>query len=128
MLFGKGFLNGTQSQLRFLPEQHTDFVFSVLAEEWGFAGASLMIILFFIILSRGLKTASQSRDRLGSFVSIGLVLILFWQISINIAMVTGFLPTVGIPLPFISYGGSSLLSTWIIVGLLTNIKMRKFTF
>jgi len=128
MLFGKGFLNGTQSQLRFLPEQHTDFVFSVWAEEWGFFGALLLILLLFLIVSKGLKIASQSRDRLGSFISIGLFLFLFWQIFINIGMVIGILPIVGIPLPFLSYGGSSLISTWVIIGILLNIRMRKFMF
>ena len=128
MLFGKGFLGGTQSQLRFLPEQHTDFAFSVLAEEWGLAGSLLLISLLFLVVSKGLKIASQSRDILGSFISFGLVSILFWQISINIGMVIGLFPIVGIPLPFISYGGSSLISTWVIVGMLLNIRMRKFVF
>lgn len=128
MLFGKGFLNGTQSQLRFLPEQHTDLVFSVLAEEWGFIGAALVILFFFLIVSKGLKIASLSRDRLGSYISIGLTLILFWQMFINIGMVIGILPVVGIPLPFLSYGGSSLVSTWMIIGLLLNIRVRKLMF
>jgi rod shape determining protein RodA len=128
MLFGKGFLCGTQSQLRFLPEQHTDFAFSVLAEEWGLAGSLLLISLLFLVVSKGLKTASQSRDVLGSFVSFGLVSILFWQISINIGMVIGLFPIVGIPLPFISYGGSSLVSTWAIVGMIMNVRMRRFMF
>lgn len=128
MLFGKGFLCGTQSQLRFLPEQHTDFAFSVLAEEWGLAGSLVLISLLFLVVSKGLKTASQSRDVLGSFLSFGLVSILFWQISINIGMVAGLFPIVGIPLPFISYGGSSLVSTWVIVGMLLNVRMRKFMF
>jgi rod shape determining protein RodA len=128
MFLGKGFLGGTQSQLRFLPEQHTDFVFSVWAEEWGFVGSLFMVLMFFLIISKGLKIASQPRDHLGSFISIGLVLVLFWQIFINIGMVVGILPIIGIPLPFISYGGSSLISTWIIVGILLNIRMRKFMF
>jgi len=128
MLFGKGFFGGTQSQLRFLPEQHTDFVFSVWAEEWGFLGAIVLITLFFFIISKGLKIASQSFDRVGSFISIGLILFLFWQIFFNLGMVTGILPIVGIPLPFFSYGGSSLVSSWIIIGILLNIRMRKFMF
>ena len=128
MLFGKGFGIGTQSQLRFLPEQHTDFAFSVWAEEWGFFGALMLVLVLFFILSKGLKIAAQSRDRLGSFVSVALVLILFWQVVINISMVSGLFPTVGIPLPFVSYGGSSLVSTWIIIGILQNIRMRKLVF
>jgi len=128
MLSGKGFMSGTQSQLRFLPEQHTDFAFSVWAEEWGFVGSLLLLLLFFLMISKGLKTASLARDRLGSLMSIGLVLILFWQICINIGMVCGLLPIVGVPLPFISYGGSSLITNWVIVGLLLNIRMRRLTF
>lgn len=128
MVLGKGFLGGTQSQLRFLPEQHTDFVFSVWAEEWGFVGSALIVLLFFLVISKGLKIASLSRDRMGSFISIGLILILFWQIIINVGMVIGVFPIAGIPLPFLSYGGSSLVSTWVIVGILLNIRMRKFIF
>jgi len=128
MLSGKGFMSGTQSQLRFLPEQHTDFAFSVWAEEWGFFGSLLLLVLFFLLISKGLKTASLARDRLGSFISIGLVLILFWQVTINIGMVCGLLPIVGVPLPFISYGGSSLLTNWVIIGILLNIRMRRLTF
>ena len=128
MLLGKGFLCGTQSQLRFLPEQHTDFAFSVWAEEWGFAGSLLLVLLLFLFVSKGLRVAAQSRDRLGSFVSAGLASILFCQVFINVGMVTGLLPVAGIPLPFFSYGGSSLVSTWITIGLLLNIRMRKFMF
>ena len=128
MVFGKGFLNGTQSQLRFLPEQHTDFVFSVWAEEWGFAGVLLLLLLFFVVISKSLKIAALSKDRLGSFIAIGIVLIFFWQIGINVGMVSGMLPIVGITLPLVSYGGSSLISTWIGIGLLLNIKMRRLVF
>jgi rod shape determining protein RodA len=111
-----------------LPEQHTDFVFSVLAEEWGFVGSLLVVLLFFLTISRGLRIASQSRDRLGSLVAAGLVLVIFWQVLINVGMVTGLFPIVGIPLPFLSYGGSSLVTTWVIIGILLNIRMRKFMF
>lgn len=128
MAFGKGFLNGTQSQLRFLPEQHTDFVFSVWAEEWGFAGALMLLLLFFVIISKSLKIASLSKDRLGSFIAIGIVLYLFWQVSINVGMVSGMLPIVGMTLPLVSYGGSSLIATWICIGLLLNVKMRRLIF
>ena len=128
MFLGKGFLCGTQSQLRFLPEQHTDFAFSVWAEEWGFAGSLLLVLPLFLVVSKGLRVASQSRDRLGSFLSAGLALILFCQVFINLGMVSGLLPIAGIPLPFFSYGGSSLVSTWIMVGLLLNVRMRKFMF
>ena len=89
---------------------------------------SLALVLFFLVISKGLKIASQSRDVLGSFISIGLVSILFWQTLINVGMVVGLFPIVGIPLPFVSYGGSSLLSTWAIIGILLNIRMRKIVF
>ncbi len=128
MLFGKGFMSGTQSQLRFLPVQHTDFAFSVWAEEWGFAGSALLLLLFFLLISKGLKIATIARDRLGSFLAVGLVLVLFWQVCINIGMVCGIFPIVGVPLPFISYGGSSLITNWAIIGLLLNIRMRRLTF
>ena len=127
-LFGKGFLNGTQSQLRFLPEQHTDFVFSVWAEEWGVAGVLLVLLLFFVVISKGLKIAALSRDRLGSYLALGAVLILSYQICINVGMVSGLLPIVGITLPLFSYGGSSLISTWICIGILLNVKMRRLMF
>jgi rod shape determining protein RodA len=128
MLSGKGFMSGTQSQLRFLPEQHTDFAFSVWAEEWGFVGSVLLLLFFFLLLSKGLKIATIARDRLGAFMAVGLVLILFWQVCINIGMVCGLFPIVGVPLPFVSYGGSSLITNWVIVGLLLNIRMRRLTF
>jgi len=128
MLSGKGFMSGTQSQLRFLPEQHTDFAFSVWAEEWGFVGSVLLLLLFFLLISKGLKIATLARDRLGSLMAVGLVLVLFWQVCINIGMVCGLFPIVGVPLPFVSYGGSSLITNWVIVGLLLNIRMRRLTF
>jgi rod shape determining protein RodA len=128
MLSGKGFMSGTQSQLRFLPEQHTDFAFSVWAEEWGFFGSLVLLLLFFLVVSKGLKIASLARDRLGSLLAVGLVLILFWQVCINIGMVCGLFPIVGVPLPFVSYGGSSFITNWVIIGLLLNIRMRRLTF
>jgi rod shape determining protein RodA len=128
MFSGKGFMSGTQSQLRFLPEQHTDFAFSVWAEEWGFVGSVLLLMLFFLLISKGLKIATLARDRLGSFLAVGLVLIVFWQVCINIGMVCGLFPIVGVPLPFVSYGGSSLITNWVVVGLLLNIRMRRITF
>ncbi len=125
-LFGKGFLEGTQSQLHFLPEQHTDFIFSVLAEEWGFAGCFALLFLLLFLISRGLKIARTSKDRAGSILAIGLTAMLFWQTFINVGMVVGILPVVGVPLPLVSYGGTSLVSTLIGVGILMNISMRRF--
>jgi rod shape determining protein RodA len=125
---GKGFTLGTQSQLRFLPEQHTDFAFSVWGEEWGFAGCVVLLLLFFIILYRGLGIAFNSKNVSGSLLAICIILLLFWQIIINIGMTIGLFPVVGVPLPFFSYGGSSLLSCMFGVGLLLNISMRKFKY
>ncbi|MBF0528173.1 MAG: rod shape-determining protein RodA [Deltaproteobacteria bacterium] len=126
--WGKGFLKGTQSQLRFLPEQHTDFAFSVFSEEWGFFGSLVLLTLFFLFIFTGLMIVRRCQDRFGAFLALGLISLLFWQILINVSMVTGLMPVVGIPLPFISYGGTSLLTTFICVGLLLNISMRRFIF
>ena len=125
-LLGKGFGKGTQSQLRFLPEQHSDFVFSVWAEEWGFLGCCVVLILFFILIYRGFRIAFSSKTFAGSFLALGISCLLFAQFFINICMTIGFFPIVGVPLPFMSYGGSALVSYMIGVGLLLNIGMRKF--
>jgi rod shape determining protein RodA len=126
--WGKGFLKGTQSQLSFLPEQHTDFVFSVFAEEWGFISCAAIIFLFAALILRGLQTSRQCRERFGNLLAFGVMAMIFWQAFINISMVTGMLPVVGIPLPLFSYGGSSLISTCIGIGLLLNIRMRFFLY
>jgi rod shape determining protein RodA len=110
-LFGKGFRKGTQSQLEFLPERHTDFIFSVLSEEWGFFGSLLTIAVFARLFILGTRIASQAREKAGAILVIGILSILFWHMFINIGMVIGLLPIVGIPLPLISYGGSSMLTT-----------------
>ena len=123
---GKGFMKGTQGQLRFLPEQHTDFAFSVLAEEWGFIGAFFVLTLYLVLLLWSLNTARQAKDRFGLILALGVTAILFWQGVINIGMVVGVVPVVGVPLPFISYGGSSILASMIGIGLLLNIHMRRF--
>jgi rod shape determining protein RodA len=123
---GKGFMKGTQGQLRFLPEQHTDFAFSVLAEEWGFIGAFFVLTLYLLLLLWSLNTARQAKDRFGLILALGVTAMLFWQGVINIGMVVGVVPVVGVPLPFISYGGSSILASLIGIGLLLNIHMRRF--
>jgi rod shape determining protein RodA len=125
MITGKGFLKGTQNALSFLPEQHTDFIFSVLAEEWGFFGSAILIICFFILIAWGLNIANNCRDTFGTILSLGVTSMLFWQVFINIGMVMGLMPVVGAPLPFISYGGSSIMTTMIGVGVLLNISMRR---
>jgi rod shape determining protein RodA len=124
--WGKGFLKGTQSQLHFLPEQHTDFVFSVWAEEWGFLGSFVLLFLFLLLISRGLKIANTSKDRAGTLLAIGITAMLFWQTFINVGMVVGILPVVGVPLPLFSYGGTSVISTLMGIGVLMNISMRRF--
>ena len=127
-LLGRGFLRGPQSQLDFLPEQQTDFVFSVLGEEWGFVGAALVLVLYLAILVRGLMIARASKDAFGAYLAIGVVALLFWAGVINVGMVLGVLPVVGVPLPFLSYGGSSLLTCLLAVGLLMNVSMRRYVF
>ncbi len=126
--WGKGFLKGTQTQLHFLPEQHTDFAFSVWAEEWGFIGSAILLGLFAYLVLTGLEISSHARDRFGMLVAVGVVAVLFWQVMINVGMVTGMLPVVGVPLPFISYGGSSLLTVCMGMGLLLSIGMRRHMF
>ena len=126
--WGKGFMKGTQSQLRFLPEQHTDFAFSVFAEEWGFIGSAVIWALFLVLIMRGLHVAQRSQDRFGALAALGLSAMIFWQFLINVSMVTGLMPVVGLPMPFISYGGSSLLTIYVAIGLLLNISMRRFMF
>jgi len=125
-IWGKGWLKGTQSQLHFLPEQHTDFVFSVWAEEWGFVGAFLLLFFFLLLISRGLKIANTSKDRAGAVLAIGIGAMLFWQIFINVGMVVGIVPVVGVPLPLFSYGGTSVIATLLGIGILMNISMRRF--
>jgi rod shape determining protein RodA len=124
--WGKGFLKGTQGQLRFLPEQHTDFAFSVLSEEWGFIGSLLVVTLFLLLILTILNIARQSKDRFGMVLAFGIGGIFFWQSLINMGMVVGLVPVVGVPLPFISYGGSSIMACLIGIGLLLNIHMRRF--
>ncbi len=126
--WGKGFLEGTQSQLYFLPEQHTDFVFSVFAEEWGFVGSGVLLLLFTGLALWGLSVARDCKERFGHLLALGVTALIFWQIFINLCMVTGFLPVVGIPLPLFSYGGSSLVTTLLGVGFLLNIRMRRYLF
>jgi rod shape determining protein RodA len=124
-VLGKGFGAGTQGQLQFLPEQHTDFIFAVLAEERGFLGALLVLSLYFLIIHRCCAIARASRDSLGVYVATGVVSIFACQTLLNIGVVVGLLPTTGVPLPLMSYGGSSLLSTLMGMGLVLNVWMRR---
>ena len=127
-LWGKGFLQGTQNRLEFLPEKHTDFIFAVLAEEWGFLGVCVLFLLYGALLARLLVVAGKARDRFGSFVALGGAAIIFWQVLINVGMNIGILPVVGVPLPLLSYGGSSLLTVMLAMGLALNVSTRRFLF
>ncbi len=127
-IWGQGFLGGSQSHLRFLPEKHTDFAFAVFSEEWGFLGAIILLLLFCGFLYQLAQTARESRDSFGILLGCGIFFYFFWQILINLSMVLGLMPVVGIPLPFISYGGSSTLVNFCLIGLSLNICMRRFLF
>lgn len=125
-LLGKGFLNSTQSS--FLPGHHTDFIFSSFAEEWGFLGSLLLLGIYFFLIIRAIEISLHAKDRLGSLLAAGVAILLTSQIIINIAMATGILPATGLPLPFLSYGGSHLVTSLASIGLLLNIRMRRFMF
>jgi len=124
-IFGKGFLHGTQNQLGFVPFQHTDFPFAVWSEEHGFVGVSLLMALYMFVVLWALRIASRARDRFGALVAIGVAAMLFWHVAINMGMVLGLLPVVGVTLPLFSYGGSSVLANLIGVGLLLSISARR---
>ncbi|MBI5343610.1 MAG: rod shape-determining protein RodA [Deltaproteobacteria bacterium] len=125
---GKGYLRGTQGSLRFLPEQHTDFAFAVFAEEWGFLGTLALLALFLCLVHRAFHLASRSQDRFASFACGGLAVYFLAHIAINLAMVCGLFPVVGIPLPFVSYGGSSMLTNMMALGVMSNLARSRFTF
>lgn len=127
-IWGKGYTEGTQSQLRFLPERHSDFAVAVFGEEWGFIGCVALVTLFCLFLFSIFYTATQARERFGSMLAVGVFFYFFWQIFINMGMVIGLMPVVGVPLPFISYGGSATLVNFILVGIVLSISMRRFSF
>ena len=125
-LYGRGYLEGTQTNLDFVPEQHTDFVFTVVGEELGFAGAIGLLGLYGVLIWRGFRTALLSRDTFGTLLAAGIVAMLAFQIFVNIGMTMGIMPVTGIPLPLVSYGGTSMITNWVAVGLLLNVHMRRF--
>jgi rod shape determining protein RodA len=127
-IFGKGFLRGTQNQLMFLPVKHTDFIFSILAEEWGFLGCLVVLLLFTILFFRGLGVAGKARDSFGAILAFGCTAILFWHVVINVGMVMGLLPVVGVPLNLLSYGGSSLLASFLAISVIVNVSLRRFSY
>jgi rod shape determining protein RodA len=126
---GKGYLKGESHRLKFLPERHTDFIFPVLAEEWGFVGSVFTLMMYFLFLVSGTNIATRAESRFGFFVSIGLVALFFWHLVINLGGVLGLLPLTGVPLPLLSYGGSSLVVNWLAIGtLLSVMKSRTMLF
>jgi rod shape determining protein RodA len=127
-LFGKGFLHGTQTKLAFLPAQHNDFIFSVLGEEFGFFGSLLLIALFVFLILKGFAIACKARSKFSSYTAFGITSILAFQVLVNIGMVIGLVPVTGIPLPLVSYGGSSMLTFWIMIGLLLAINARWYEY
>jgi len=122
---GKGLFHGTQSHLNFLPAQHTDFVLSVLSEEFGFMGAAIVLSLFYYVLHRGILAARSAQDRLGTYLCLLVVAWIVGQVGVNVGMVLGLLPTIGVPLPFLSYGGSALLAAMAGIGLVANVRGRR---
>jgi rod shape determining protein RodA len=128
LFWGKGFLKGTQTRLHFLPQQHTDFSFSVLAEEWGFMGSAVVLFLYLFLILWCLNIARSSKDKFGTLIVVGVAASLFWHLTVNVSMVTGLLPVVGIPLVLFSYGGSSVISMMAAMGLVMNVSMRRFMF
>lgn len=128
MVLGHGWLKGTQGRLNYLPEKNTDFIFSCLSEEWGFFGSMFLLILFSLICLRGLDIAYKAKDFLGSLMAIGCITIIALQAFVNLGITMGLLPVAGLPLPFVSYGGSSLMATMFLLGMLLNIHMRSHVF
>jgi rod shape determining protein RodA len=125
-IIGKGYRNGTQSQMAFLPERHTDFIFAVIAEEMGLVGSGVLILLYLIFLLVGVDTAKNAKDRLGVLMAGGIVGMISLYVFINVGMAVGIVPVVGVPLPLVSYGGTSIITTFLAIGLLLNIQTRRF--
>jgi len=125
-LFGQGFMRGSQNQFLFLPDQYSDFPFAVFAEDWGFAGSIILVMLYGALVLWSIRIASTARDRFGAVLAIGVGSLIFWHAFFNLGMVTGILPVVGVTLPLFSYGGSSVLTVLMGIGLLMNVSMRRF--
>ncbi len=125
LIAGRGFLSGPQNQLNFLPEKHTDFIFAVLGEEFGFIGVAVVLIIYLLLLLQILKVAARAKDGFGQLITIGVMGLFLFHVLENVGMVLGIMPITGIPLPFISYGGSSMVISLIAIGLVININMRR---
>lgn len=126
--FGKGWMAGTQNQLNFLPERHTDFIFSVIGEEWGFLGTILVLLLFLLLFIRLLRISDHTSDYAGKLLVIAIVTLLWFQVVVNMAMVMGLMPTVGLPLPFLTYGGSNLVAVMFLIALAKSVEQRRKMF
>ncbi|HLK37817.1 MAG TPA: FtsW/RodA/SpoVE family cell cycle protein, partial [Polyangiaceae bacterium] len=124
--FGQGFMRGSQNQFMFLHEQHSDFPFPVLAEEWGFLGSAALVALYGFMVLWCLRVASTAKDRFGAVLAVGVASIIFWHVVFNLGMTTGLLPVVGVTLPLFSYGGSNVMTVLIGVGLVMNVSIRRF--
>ncbi|MCI0406754.1 MAG: rod shape-determining protein RodA, partial [candidate division Zixibacteria bacterium] len=124
-LLGKGYMAGTQTKLAFLPEQHTDFIFSVVGEEFGFLGVLALIALFGYLIYRGIDYAHKARNTFASFTALGITAVLVFQVLVNIGMTIGLMPVTGLPLPLVSYGGTSMITSWIMLGILAGIGRRR---
>ncbi len=127
-IFGKGWLSGTQNQLNFLPERHTDFIFSVVGEEWGFLGSILLLLLYYKFIDKGLRIAETTSDIYGKALAYGIITVFAVHVIVNIGMVCGLMPVVGLPLPFMSFGGSFLITALACVSILENIKYKRKVF
>ena len=127
-LFGRGWLAGTQSQLHFLPEAHTDFIFAAFAEQWGFVGSCVLIALYALLIATGIQIALRTRDQFGKLLAYGISTMLALQVFVNVAMTLSMAPVVGVPLPLMSYGGSSMFVTFIALGILVNIDRKRTVF
>jgi rod shape determining protein RodA len=125
-IFGQGFMRGTQNQFLFLPDQHSDFPFAVFAEDWGFAGCMVLVLLYAFLVGWSIRVAATAKDRFGAVLAIGVGSLIFWHAFFNLGMVTGILPVVGVTLPLFSAGGSSVMTVLIGIGLLMNVSMRRF--
>ncbi|MBQ9257423.1 MAG: rod shape-determining protein RodA, partial [Acidaminococcaceae bacterium] len=124
MLWGKGFMQGTQSQLNFLPENHTDFIFAVAGEEFGFIGSIVILLLYMLLIWRGLTIALNAEDRFGALLASGITGMYLFHVFVNVGMTIGIMPVTGVPLPFLSYGVSSLTTNMLLAGILLNINLR----
>ncbi|MDP8296911.1 MAG: rod shape-determining protein RodA [Candidatus Orphnella occulta] len=127
-LFGKGWLSGTQNQLNFLPERHTDFIFSVIGEEWGFAGSVILLGLFLLLVKQLLYIANTTNDQSGKLLITGIITLIWFQVFVNIAMTIGLMPVVGLPLPLVSYGGSNLMTIMVLISLAISVNAKRKIF